>query len=315
MCTSEVLFVGCRMRALQITNQAGNPPDWAQTAMLASIFATFSQAFCCLVLPLFTGEAGTTDEDGNPQYDMRPLIGAYLISVVRYIALITLHAGVIAVSMAVFIMTPETCMVQNLGKKEEAKELMHFVAYGCLLVVVALTLSSAKLVGTVVKLAIESVDRPLLGVDITVGKAVLGLCRGYINIGNLVVHNPEEQPWTSKYLVKIDRVLIKVNVGRAISSFGKEIEISAIGLEGVDVCFDLPGIGQKSNAQYVLDHIQHLTGEDVPKAEEKEKPKEAPKEKPKETIYIYIYICVCVCIYIYMYMSLSLSLYIYIYIK
>merc|ERR1719345_57824 len=103
-----ILFVATRMRALQITNQEGDPPGWAQDCMLLCTFAVCVQSVCCLVMPIFIGSAVKVDEEGNPDYDLTPMIGAYAVCVVKYVALMTLHGGVIAICIAVFVMTPET---------------------------------------------------------------------------------------------------------------------------------------------------------------------------------------------------------------
>merc|ERR1719486_1126254 len=61
-----ILFVATRMRALQITQQEGDPPGWAQDCMLIAVFATCVQALSCMVMPIFIGGACKVDEDGNP---------------------------------------------------------------------------------------------------------------------------------------------------------------------------------------------------------------------------------------------------------
>merc|ERR1719389_155475 len=61
-----ILFVGMRMRALQITNQQGAPQGYAQQAMFMSTYAVMIQVLMVLIMPLFTGGAPTkVDEDGN----------------------------------------------------------------------------------------------------------------------------------------------------------------------------------------------------------------------------------------------------------
>merc|ERR1719453_1848005 len=103
-----VLFVATRMRALQITQQLGSPPGWAQDCMLIAVFATCVQSVCCLVIPIFVGSACKVDEDGNPDYDLEPMIGAYAVAVVKYVALMALHGSTVGVCIAVYAMTPET---------------------------------------------------------------------------------------------------------------------------------------------------------------------------------------------------------------
>merc|ERR1719299_268928 len=61
----SIMFVGLRMRALQITDQKGQPQGWAQEAMYLCTYAIMIQVFMVLLLPLFTRSAPVMDEDGN----------------------------------------------------------------------------------------------------------------------------------------------------------------------------------------------------------------------------------------------------------
>merc|ERR1719498_610285 len=103
-----ILFVATRMRALQITQQEGDPPGWAQDFMLIAVFATCVQSVCCLLMPIFIGSACKVDEDGNPDYDLEPMVGAYAVAVVKYVALMALHGSIVTICVAVFVMTPES---------------------------------------------------------------------------------------------------------------------------------------------------------------------------------------------------------------
>merc|ERR1712159_416579 len=90
---------------------------WPQVVVRISIVVHFAraadenghdQAICCLVMPIFIGSSCKVDDDGNPDYDLRPMVGAYAVAVVKYIALMALHGSVIGICVAVFVMTPET---------------------------------------------------------------------------------------------------------------------------------------------------------------------------------------------------------------
>merc|ERR1719271_939237 len=56
-----VLFVGVRIRALQITEGKGDPQDWAQSAMLMCSYAVVVQTVLVLGIPVFSG--GEAQED------------------------------------------------------------------------------------------------------------------------------------------------------------------------------------------------------------------------------------------------------------
>jgi len=108
-----VLFIGTRLRALQMTNNQGAPQGWVQDGMYLATWSILIQFMMCLIMPVFTGHKYTPDtldggekpakEDtvGNP-------IGAWAVTIVRYAALLALMGGVATVTVGVYMMTPET---------------------------------------------------------------------------------------------------------------------------------------------------------------------------------------------------------------
>jgi len=103
----SILFVGLRMRALQITDQKGAPQGWAQQGMFLSTYAIMVQVIMVLGLPIFTRSAPEMDEDGN----IKPSGGGIMASVLvalRYLAFLALYGGAVTVVVAVFLITPET---------------------------------------------------------------------------------------------------------------------------------------------------------------------------------------------------------------
>merc|ERR1719446_956235 len=61
----SVLFIGLRLRALQITDQKGAPQGWAQQGMFLATYAVMLQLLLILLLGVLQG-APKVDEDGNP---------------------------------------------------------------------------------------------------------------------------------------------------------------------------------------------------------------------------------------------------------
>jgi len=258
-----VLFVATRMRALQITQQLGNPPDWAQDCMFMCVFATFVQVFCCLLMPIFTGDKAEVDEDGNAKYELSPMVGAYFVTVIKYLALFMLHGGVITICVAVFIMTPETCMEQ-METAFDVWKLAKIIAIFSMVSLLALLLSSAKVVGLGVKFAIESLDDSVLGTQIQVKAAALSVLEGYVDVQGLSINNPPvfedgvkiPDPWSSDCLASTDKLTLKINVWRLISTLGKEIEITAIVLRGFQFNYDKWSLMRSSNVDMILAHMQ-----------------------------------------------------------
>jgi hypothetical protein len=274
------------MRALQITQQMGAPPGWAQDCMLIAVFAICVQAVCCLLMPIFIGSACKVDDDGNPDYDLEPMVGAYAVAVVKYVALMALHGSVITICVAVFVMTPESA--HDGGRFiTSTKHLFEALAGTLAVFCVALLFSSAKVVGMAIKMAIEAADQELLGVDITVQKVALNLFKGYVHISKLKVHQPEFEvtftkgedgkltkiihdglkdpydpkkyaaghaaeiklEWHEDYIAKLGLILVKINVGRILSTMGKEFELQNLSLTGVHANIEKPDTDLKAKKQ------------------------------------------------------------------
>jgi len=297
-----ILFVATRMRALQITQQMGAPPGWAQDCMLICVFGTCVQALCCLVMPIFVGTASKVDDEGNPDYDTRPMIIAYAVTCVKYVALLSLHLGLITICVAVFSMTPETA---HSGGRfiQGGRALFKALATVLLIFLLALMFSSAKVIGMAVKLAIESCDRIFLGVDITIKHAALGVCKGYVCIKDLVIHQPDKEiiyerdekgavvsaketgndlEWKNDYILKIKTVIVKINLLRLLKTLGKEFELENLSFSGIHANIEKPSTNMKaqdSNIDYLLNHIDSLG---LVPAEEELTPEEAQKKAEEE---------------------------------
>jgi len=123
-----VLFIATRMRALQITDNKGSPQGWAQDGMYLASWALLVQFLMCLVMPIFTGKTYTADSlDGSQKASEEPLanpVGAWIVTVTRYVALVALYGGIILVISGVLLMTPETAngrgSIPLVGELEDA---------------------------------------------------------------------------------------------------------------------------------------------------------------------------------------------------
>lgn len=248
----SILFVACRMRSLQLTNQTGNPHWWAQDSMKVSVGAVLLQVMCCILLPIFTGAATSVDSDGNSEYNLKPLFGAYVVQCVKYVALLCLYGGILSVCASIVLMyegMPDLSHPETGGIR-----LATQIAWCLFVLAVAGILSSAKVVGFVVKWTIEGLDETLLGVNIWVGKAALSLCRGYIFVGNLVVDNPEGTTFASPALLKVGKIVVKLNIWRALKTGGKEIEIMTLVLSGLQVNYEKDSF-TNSNVHRVVEFV------------------------------------------------------------
>merc|ERR1712232_261172 len=116
---------------------------------------------------------------------------------------------------------------------------------------ISLLFSSAKVIGMAIKMAIESADEVILGVNIEIKNVALNLFQGYVKIHDFVLKQPEAKidwtrdaqgklqknpvktdvgqavpcEWESEYLAKIHMVILKLDVWRVITTLGKEFQI------------------------------------------------------------------------------------------
>eukprot|EP00747_Dinoflagellata_sp_TGD_P158750 gnl/TRDRNA2_/TRDRNA2_177840_c0_seq1.p1 gnl/TRDRNA2_/TRDRNA2_177840_c0~~gnl/TRDRNA2_/TRDRNA2_177840_c0_seq1.p1 ORF type:complete len:975 (+),score=152.67 gnl/TRDRNA2_/TRDRNA2_177840_c0_seq1:99-3023(+) len=292
-----VLFLATRMRALQISQNMGNPQAWAQDCFFICVFATYTQALCCLLMPIFTGAATQVDGDGNTNYDLRPMVGAYAVTMVKYVALMALHGGVIAVAISVFTITPE----QALDKHDNVrgmKEVMIGVLITMLVLLLATLGSSAKAVGLAIKFGIEHGAPLATGVDVFLEKANLSVCEGYVYVAGLKMVNPdvnnlpEGHPgvkaghpgFKSPHLMKVDTLCVKLAMGKLFCSCGGTFEITTAVFHGINVTYEKPGIHYASNVDVIVEYIQSK----LPKKDETPPPPPPPPppkdDKPKKSL-------------------------------
>lgn len=102
-----VLFVGTRMRALELSKQKGSPQCWAQDAMYIASAATLAQLCLALLLGIFVGGV-EADENGNPRVEIRWMPGRALVDFLRCLTFIGLYGGVVTVIISVLIISPDS---------------------------------------------------------------------------------------------------------------------------------------------------------------------------------------------------------------
>jgi len=258
-----VLFLGCRMRALQITGNKGMPQWWEQDFLYLCVGATVIEVVCCITRPAFYKEVGV-DAEGNPTYDIQSLAGAYTVTVVRYLALLGLHSGILGICVSVFTMTPETATGIRPDAAVSLKAVARAMVWSLVALMIACVLSSAKVVGLMVKLALESVDEVLLNAEVTVDAAVLSLWRGHVVIKGLVVSNPLGTSFKSDFLFRVDIAAVKINLWRLIKSLAADIEIGEIVLNGVTMNYELGANSGPSNVGLLLEFLDSEAEQPAP---------------------------------------------------
>jgi len=220
------------------------------------------QMLSCIILPILLGSPAAVDGDGCADWDVKPLFIAYVVTVMKYIALFCLHGGAIMVSIAIFTMSPDNTDMHQTGLLErETLKYCVFVAIASL--GFAFFFSFAKVLGIVFKLAVEGFDHSLLGCEITVGKAAISLLSGWVNISNIVVNNPDypqeggSTTWSSPHLMKVNRIHADLDMTKLAMSGGQVFEFEEFVLLGVDINYDKPW-KLKDNVSIILDHTKNL---------------------------------------------------------
>jgi len=105
----SVLFLGARMRAIQLTQGETEkyklPQPWVQNCMFMATYAVLAQVLLVALIPIFTGEAAKTDEEGNLQESAGGIFGIALTAI-RYLIMAALYGGFTAVCAGVYMMEP-----------------------------------------------------------------------------------------------------------------------------------------------------------------------------------------------------------------
>eukprot|EP00927_Polykrikos_kofoidii_P039222 TRINITY_DN33651_c0_g1_i1.p1 TRINITY_DN33651_c0_g1~~TRINITY_DN33651_c0_g1_i1.p1 ORF type:complete len:975 (+),score=145.55 TRINITY_DN33651_c0_g1_i1:181-2925(+) len=244
-----VLFLAVRMRAVQVTNHQGGPQNWAQDAMYLCCFACLVQAACCIALPSLTGHKSQFDEGGNATYDLGPLTGAYVVTTIKYFVLASLVITAGVVFYSVFDISPDTA---NYGKHDSIFAYIKDGGILFTLVLVAMFLSSPKVIGHAVKTVIESVPNEILGgCEVHVQKAVLSIFHGYVNVVGIKMTNPKttdsSSHFLSSYILEIENVVVKLSVWNLIKSRFKHVELDLIAARGVYLTVEKAGCSATSN--------------------------------------------------------------------
>lgn len=110
-----ILFLGTRMRALRLTNNMGAVQGWCLDGMFMASWAILLQVILILLVPAATwlteGRAryAETDHDGNLKKWPSAGRGTFLLLCsIRWLLLLLLYGGIIAVIVGAITMTPET---------------------------------------------------------------------------------------------------------------------------------------------------------------------------------------------------------------
>eukprot|EP00746_Dinoflagellata_sp_MGD_P165433 gnl/MRDRNA2_/MRDRNA2_94704_c0_seq1.p1 gnl/MRDRNA2_/MRDRNA2_94704_c0~~gnl/MRDRNA2_/MRDRNA2_94704_c0_seq1.p1 ORF type:complete len:626 (+),score=106.38 gnl/MRDRNA2_/MRDRNA2_94704_c0_seq1:142-2019(+) len=99
-----ILFIGARMRALQMDPKHGNPQPWAQRCFYLCAYSVLVQTVLVIVMPFCVEcEVKQGSSEGDVVFIMEnPTLG-HVMTGVRYVALVALYGGFTAVIVSVFL--------------------------------------------------------------------------------------------------------------------------------------------------------------------------------------------------------------------
>merc|ERR1719253_1133831 len=105
----SVLFIGVRMRALQLSqgkpDEHNLPQWWVKDAMLTCAWTVLIQTLMALAVPLALGGEPKVSEDGTPEVKGDSTVAKALVAV-RYLAMLGTYGGFTAVVVGAFMMDP-----------------------------------------------------------------------------------------------------------------------------------------------------------------------------------------------------------------
>jgi hypothetical protein len=89
-----VLFVGARMRAMQMDPVNGNPQPWAQNCFFMCTYALLVQTICSVAVPLvMQGEVKPGKLEGDMEYTVENKLLGTVLSIGRYVMMICIYIG------------------------------------------------------------------------------------------------------------------------------------------------------------------------------------------------------------------------------
>jgi hypothetical protein len=98
-----VLFIGARMRALQMDPVNGNPQRWAQNCFFMCTYALLAQTCFSVAVPLvLQGEAKVGKCEGDMEYTVENKLFGTILAIGRYVMMFCIYVGFSCVIWSIF---------------------------------------------------------------------------------------------------------------------------------------------------------------------------------------------------------------------
>jgi len=98
-----VLFIGARMRALNMDPINGNPQKWAQNCFFMCTYALLAQTILSVAVPLvLQGDVKAGKVEGDMEYEVENKMLGSILAIGRYVMMICIYVGVGCVIYSIF---------------------------------------------------------------------------------------------------------------------------------------------------------------------------------------------------------------------
>merc|ERR1719456_2180401 len=99
-----VLFIGARMRALQMDPVHGHPQTWAQNCFFACTYALAAQTCLSIAVPLvLQGEAKKGTTEGDMEFEVKNTGIATVLTIVRFLITFSIYIGFSCVIYSIYV--------------------------------------------------------------------------------------------------------------------------------------------------------------------------------------------------------------------
>merc|ERR1719252_256795 len=98
-----VLFIGARMRALQMDPVNGAPQKWAQNCFFMCTYALLAQTCLCIAIPVVLGgKAKKGKVEGDMEYEVSNVVPGIIMTIIRFAITISIYVGFTCVIYSIF---------------------------------------------------------------------------------------------------------------------------------------------------------------------------------------------------------------------
>jgi len=98
-----ILFIGARMRALQMDPVNGAPQKWAQNCFFMCTYAALAQTCLCIAIPVVLGgKAKKGKVEGDMEYEVNNMVPGVVMTIIRFCITICIYVGFTCVIYSIF---------------------------------------------------------------------------------------------------------------------------------------------------------------------------------------------------------------------